>query len=838
METRSQAQSLVLSVIMAASGSFILLSIIASIMPALQSISIIQQLAVPGSFLFQSFSVMAFYPAFYLLYNGVLIGRGEDSMKAFLFSSLLFFPMLSLSALLRLIFDASFAQTVIGAWMLSNFTGSSAIMASAITSVVLLMLQLGLGLALTDDNKPEDPAKQKPARPAAKPRVHFLPQRTVSDDMVIPESAANMTKENIASLLQTNMSSFTSRFAEAPAETVETTVLDAMDIEAAVAEVEASEVEASEVEAVEAEVVESTAAEIEMEVVEAELVEVEMPEAELAIEADELEDEVITLNFRGSEGLEPEETETIYKNFDIDLSQDIRALVDIEPTDFLPVDDLPEPELPESPRDFADEISEDDDTDEFVRKLINASYNIPIDGILRQQEKESYWVPDEESNAQSELLRDTLREFGIEAEVTGIRKGPVITMFEILPAPGVKLSRIVNLADNIALSLAATNVRIVAPIPGKHALGIEVPNKHRHLVTFSEILQEDDFAKGDHELPVALGKDITGEAQVIDLTRTPHLLIAGATGAGKSVCVNSLISSLLYRRSPEEVKMILIDPKIVELKFYNDIPHLLTPVITDPKKAFQALQWCLFEMERRYSLLDNMAVRDLRSYNKKVSDNGESLPYIVVVVDEFADLMATSGKELESTLARLAAMSRAVGIHLVLATQRPSTDVITGLIKANIPSRIAFMVASKVDSRIIIDAMGAEKLLGKGDMLLTSAWDPFPRRIQGAYLSEEEVEQIVVEVKKTGSPEYIDGEIFIEDDEGSIDGADMDDPLMDRALEVVYSANRASASYLQRRLSIGYNRAARLIEGMENLGIIGPPNGSKPREVLSSALHQ
>ena len=392
-----------------------------------------------------------------------------------------------------------------------------------------------------------------------------------------------------------------------------------------------------------------------------------------------------------------------------------------------------------------------------------------------------------------------------------------------------------TLADNIALSLAATNVRIVAPIPGKHAVGIEVPNKERHLVTFSEILTEDGFMKEDRSLPVVLGKDITGEAQIIDLAKTPHLLIAGATGAGKSVSVNSLIASLLYRRTPEEVKMILIDPKIVELKFYNDIPHLLTPVITDPKQAFQALQWCLFEMERRYSLLDAMAVRDIQSYNRKIDMKNIAtipLPYIVVVVDEFADLMATGGKELESTLARLAAMSRAVGIHLVLATQRPSTDVITGLIKANIPSRIAFMVASKVDSRIIIDAMGAEKLLGKGDMLFTAAWEPFPQRIQGAYLSEEEVERIVEQVKATGSPEYIDDEIFVEDEDGNIMHGDLNDPLMERAIDIVYSANKASSSYLQRRLSIGYNRAARLIEEMEEMGIVGPQNGSKPREIL------
>ena len=301
---------------------------------------------------------------------------------------------------------------------------------------------------------------------------------------------------------------------------------------------------------------------------------------------------------------------------------------------------------------------------------------------------------------------------------------------------------------------------------------------------------------------------------------------------------NSIILSILYRRSPMEVKLLLIDPKIVELKLYNDVPHLLTPVITEPKRAFQALQYCICEMERRYSLLDHAGVRDVKNYNRKIKDKGfaaERLPYIVVIIDEFADLMATTGKELESTLARLAAMSRAVGIHLVLATQRPSIDVITGLIKANIPSRIAFMVASKFDSRIIIDMVGAEKLLGRGDMLVATAWDPFPIRMQGAYVSEEEVEKAVDFVKTLGEPEYIDDEIFIEedeDDEPSLFGDEDDDPLFEKALEIVLQQGKASASYIQRRLKIGYNRASRLVELMEEKGIVGPAKGSKPRDLM------
>ena len=473
-----------------------------------------------------------------------------------------------------------------------------------------------------------------------------------------------------------------------------------------------------------------------------------------------------------------------------------------------------------------------------VKKKRRGKYTVPVDDLLEHYEDDAYWIVDEETKAAAEILRETLEEFRIAAEVTGISKGPVITMFEILPAPGVKLSKIVNLADNIALRLAASRVRIVAPIPGKHAVGIEVPNKSRAIVSFKEILEAENLKKSRMTIPVVLGKDITGGARVIDLVQTPHLLIAGATGSGKSVCVNSLICSVLYSRTPDEVKMILIDPKIVELKLYNDIPHLLTPVITDPKRAFQALQYAMCEMERRYSLLNALGVRDISSYNRKVRDERlatDILPYIVVIVDEFADLMATTGKELENVISRLAAMSRAVGIHLVLATQRPSVDVITGLIKANIPSRIAFMVASKTDSRIILDSMGADKLLGKGDMLFTSAWDPNPVRIQGAFLSDDEVERITDHVKTLGEPDYIDDEIFIsEDDNGNfeLESAANGDPLMEPAIQIVVEAGKASASYLQRRLKIGYNRAARLVEEMEDRGIVGPANGSKPRDII------
>ena len=467
-----------------------------------------------------------------------------------------------------------------------------------------------------------------------------------------------------------------------------------------------------------------------------------------------------------------------------------------------------------------------------------ANYEVSTD-LLEEYPNKEYWVIDEDTKLAAEKLKRTLNEFKIEAEVTGIRKGPVVTMFELLPAPGVKLSKIVALQDNIALTLAASSVRIVAPIPGKHAVGIEVPNKNRAIVSFKEIIDMDFPAFSTMGIPVVLGKDISGEPQIIDLAKTPHLLIAGSTGAGKSVCVNTMLLSILYKRSPSQVKLILVDPKIVELSLYNDIPHLLTPVITESKRALQALQYCLCEMERRYALLSGMSVRDIVSYNEKIEVEHiatERLPYIVVVIDEFADLMMTTGKELETSIARLAAKSRAVGIHLVLATQRPSIDVITGLIKANLPSRIAFMVASKTDSRIIIDQVGAEKLLGKGDMLYSGSTAPFPVRIQGTLVSDEEVENVVEYVKSFGEPEYIDDEMFIDDDEGGEDGSmfheDGQDPLYDQALEIVIQAGKASASYIQRKLSIGYNRAARLVEEMEERGIVGPANGSKPREII------
>lgn len=519
-----------------------------------------------------------------------------------------------------------------------------------------------------------------------------------------------------------------------------------------------------------------------------------------------------------------------------DIFDDIDIEIDVEGEELARV--LSEAE--ETAREKSKALTEAKERAEQEQKLKKkTNWALPVEGLLTEYPDGAYWEIDQTTKDAALALKETLEEFKIQAEVTGIRKGPVITMFEILPAPGVKLSKIVNLQDNIALRLAASSVRIVAPIPGKQAVGIEVPNQKRNIVSFREIITQELSREGKKmEVPVILGKDITGEAQTLDLVQTPHLLIAGSTGSGKSVCVNSIILSILYQCPPSHCRLVLIDPKIVELKLYNDIPHLLTPVITEPKRAFQALQYCIYEMERRYSLLDSMGVRNIRSYNKRIKERKiatEHLPYIVVIIDEFADLMATTGRELEDTLARLAAMSRAVGIHLVLATQRPSIDVITGIIKANIPSRIAFMVASKTDSRIIIDRIGAEKLLGKGDMLFSGAVDPFPIRMQGAFVSEEEVELVVDYVKTLGAPDYIDEDIFFDDEEEGGEAGlfgDDEDPLYERALEIVMQQGKASASYLQRRLKIGYNRAARLVEIMEDRGIVGPSQGSKPRELI------
>ena len=441
-------------------------------------------------------------------------------------------------------------------------------------------------------------------------------------------------------------------------------------------------------------------------------------------------------------------------------------------------------------------------------------------------------------------LQKTLASFGVEAKVTNITKGPTVTRYELTPNTGVKVSKIVNLSDDIALNLEAKSIRIEAPIPGKAAVGIEVPNKTSEAVTLREVIESDVFDNAESKLTFALGKDAAGNICVGDIAKMPHVLIAGATGSGKSVCINSIIVSILYKAKPSEVKMILIDPKMVELSGYNGIPHLLIPVVTDPKKAAGALNWAVQEMVKRYSLFASVGVKDLKGYNKIIEKKeGAKLPQIVIIVDELSDLMMVAPNDVEDAICRLAQMARAAGMHLIIATQRPSVDVITGIIKANVPSRIAFTVSSQVDSRTILDSAGAEKLLGKGDMLYFPTGEIKPLRMQGAFISEKEIEKIVDSIKESNNSTY--SEDILESIEkagsnnskgNSDDSEDEDeaDALLEDAIDLVVDIGQASASMLQRRFKVGHSRAGRIIDQMEARGLISGYEGSKPRQVLIS----
>ena len=439
-------------------------------------------------------------------------------------------------------------------------------------------------------------------------------------------------------------------------------------------------------------------------------------------------------------------------------------------------------------------------------------------------------------------LQKTLYSFGVSAKVENVSVGPAITRYELKPAEGVRVSKIANLADDIALNLAAKTIRIEAPIPGKQAVGIEVPNEESEIVHIRDILDTDSFKDNKSKLAFALGKDVSGTEIVTDIAKMPHVMIAGATGSGKSVCINTLIASIIYKAKPSEVKLVMVDPKIVELSVYNGIPHLLIPVVTDPKKAAGALAWAVQEMENRYTMFASKGVRDLKGYNDAVEneDGIGKLPHIVIIIDELADLMMVAKGDVEDAICRLAQKARAAGMHLVIATQRPSVDVITGLIKANIPSRIAFAVSSQVDSRTILDQVGAEKLLGKGDMLFFPTGAPKPVRIQGAFISDKEVEKIVDFVKSNGETVYRDDITeYIEKanttDKEIDDGAlndDETDPLLNEAIETVIETGQASTSFIQRKFKVGYARAGRIIDQMEERGIISGYQGSKPREVL------
>lgn len=441
-------------------------------------------------------------------------------------------------------------------------------------------------------------------------------------------------------------------------------------------------------------------------------------------------------------------------------------------------------------------------------------------------------------NALGRKLEETLASFGIAAKVSNITSGPSITRFELIPGPGIKVSRIVSLTDDIALNLAAAGVRIEAPIPGKSAIGVEIPNKETVPVSLRGLIESPEYRTFPSQLAVVLGRDIAGQPILCDITRMPHLMIAGATGSGKSVCINAILMSILFRAHPDEVKMILIDPKIVELSVYNGIPHLLVPVVTDPKKAANALIWAVNEMNHRYRLFSERAVRDITAYNEAASEGEfERLPLILIIIDELADLMATSPTEVEDAIARLTAMARAAGIHLIIATQRPSVDVITGVIKANIPSRIAFAVASQVDSRTILDMAGAEKLLGKGDLLYFPQSSPKPIRGQGAMVTDAEVETVTAFLKaqnQKGYDQSTSESVVATPMSGAGRESHDADELLPSAVDIVIDAGYASVSLLQRRMNVGYPRAARLIDRMQEAGYVGPFEGSKPRKVIIS----
>jgi stage III sporulation protein E len=452
--------------------------------------------------------------------------------------------------------------------------------------------------------------------------------------------------------------------------------------------------------------------------------------------------------------------------------------------------------------------------------------------MLKKGTQQSGGVSDEVRH-NAAILQDTLRSFNIDAKMLNASQGPAVTRFELEPAAGVKVSKIVHLADDIALKLAATDIRIEAPIPGKAAVGIEVPNTCVAPVTLRDVLESDSFRLAKGGVPVGLGKDIAGNPIVADLTKMPHLLVAGSTGSGKSVCINTFIASILFKQRPEDVKLILVDPKVVELSNYNGIPHLMTPVVTDPKKAASVLRWAVREMDDRYKRFAVTRTRDISRFNELHPE--EAMPFVVIIIDELADLMMAASGDVEESICRLAQKARACGMHLVLATQRPSVDVLTGLIKANIPSRIAFAVSSQIDSRTILDMAGAEKLIGKGDMLFYPMGASKPLRVQGAFIGDGEIDALTEWIKEQGKPQYDQAVQQAQEEDSSEEGAFFEDELMGQAVDMVLETGQASASMLQRRFRIGYTRAARLIDTMEAMKIVGPNHGSKPREILMTA---
>ncbi|EAC2531942.1 DNA translocase FtsK [Listeria monocytogenes] len=524
-------------------------------------------------------------------------------------------------------------------------------------------------------------------------------------------------------------------------------------------------------------------------------------------------------------------------------------IVDIEPDEVIDViEPLQEEKTPPIISNFSSKVEQEkapveekisqkeQDLEMFQQESFeNEIYQLPPVDILAPAKVTDQSKEYDQIKVNAKKLEDTFESFGVKAKITQVHLGPAVTKYEVQPSVGVKVSKIVSLSDDIALALAAKDIRIEAPIPGKSAIGIEVANQNVAMVSLREVLENNPKNNPDEKLQIALGRDISGEAMMANLDKMPHLLVAGATGSGKSVCINGIITSILLRAKPHEVKMMMIDPKMVELNVYNGIPHLLAPVVTNPKKAAQALQKVVAEMERRYDLFSHTGTRNMQGYNDYVKKHNElneekqpELPFIVVIVDELADLMMVASNDVEDAITRLAQMARAAGIHLIIATQRPSVDVITGVIKANIPSRIAFAVSSSIDSRTILDMGGAEKLLGRGDMLLLPVGSSKPTRIQGAFLSDAEVEDVVNYVISQQKAQY--SEEMIPDDIPEVEG-EVTDELYHEAVELVVEMQTASVSMLQRKFRIGYNRAARLIDEMEQRGVVGPHEGSKPRRV-------
>lgn len=472
------------------------------------------------------------------------------------------------------------------------------------------------------------------------------------------------------------------------------------------------------------------------------------------------------------------------------------------------------------------------DFDESFKKEFS-DYNYPSIDLLADNEK-SHKIENADIKKKARMIEETLKSFGIEGRVVQINVGPTVTCFELKPARGVKVSRILNLADDLSLALATSEIRIEAPIPGKSHVGIEVSNTNKEIVGFKEMITSDEYINSKYKIPFAIGKSISGKPVVTGIEKMPHLLVSGATGSGKSVCINTIIMSVLYKHAPDEVKLLMIDPKVVELSIYNGIPHLIMPVITDPKKASSSLFWAIREMERRYKLFEETHVRDISSYREMqaMDESIEKLPYIIIIIDELSDLMMTAAGEVEDYITRLAQKSRACGIHLIIATQRPTVDVITGTIKANIPSRIAFAVSSQVDSRTILDMAGAEKLLGKGDMLFAPSDAMKPMRIQGAFVSDGEVLRVVESIKQVNESEYNEDAIeTVEEKTQVLDNPD-EDELLPEAIEIIVAEQTASVSLLQRKLKIGYARAGRIIDQLEQRGLVGGYEGSKPRKVL------